>query len=218
MAHDGEHHGHSHGNGQPHPFQPDDPEPATHHEFMGVALRELLIEKGIYTADEEREKIEQLQAASPATGAKIAARAWVDPDFKARLLSDANAAIAELGFDPTSPMIVIENRPGLHNVIVCTLCSCYPRMLLGPQPAWYKSGNYRARVVREPRAVLAEFGTGLSDDTRIVVHDSTAEMRYMVLPERPAGTEAWSEERLAELVTRDSLIGVTTAAEPPRQA
>lgn len=209
-------HDHGHGDGQPHrhPFQPDDPEPSTHHEFMGVALRELLIEKGIFTADEERTRIEQLQAASPATGAKIVARAWVDPAFRDKLLSDANGAIAELGIDPAHPMIVIENRPGLHNVIVCTLCSCYPRMLLGPQPAWYKSGNYRARVVREPRAVLAEFGTELPDDTRIVVHDSTAEMRYMVMPERPAGTDGWSEEQLAALVTRDALIGVTQALDP----
>lgn len=209
-------HGHGHGDDAPHrhPFQPDDPEPATRHEFMGVALRALLIEKGIYSADEERAKIEQLQAASPAVGAKIVARAWSDPAFKERLATDANGAIAELGIDPTHPMIVVENRPGLHNVIVCTLCSCYPRMLLGPQPAWYKSGNYRARVVREPRAVLAEFGTALPDDTRIVVHDSTAEMRYMVVPERPVGTDGWTEEQLAELVTRDSLIGVTKATTP----
>ena len=197
-----------------HPFQPDDPEPSSYHEFLGVALRELLIEKGVFTAEEERRKIEELQAATPAAGAKICAHAWADPGYKARLLADANPAIRELGFDPTYPMIVVENRPDLHNVIVCTLCSCYPRMLLGPQPAWYKSADYRARVVHEPRAVLAEFGTEVAEDTEIVVHDSTAEMRYMVLPERPAGTEGWSDARLAGLITRDSLIGVSRALAP----
>ena len=197
-----------------HPSQPDDPEPATYHEFLGVALRELLIEKGVFTADEERAKIEYIQAASPANGARIVARAWVDPDFKARLLADPKPAIRELGLDPAHELIVVENTPAVHNVIVCTLCSCYPRMLLGPQPAWYKSKNYRARVVHEPRQVLAEFGTAVPDTTELVVHDSTAEMRYMVLPERPAGTEGWSEEALAELVTRDSLIGVCRARQP----
>ncbi len=197
-----------------HPPQPDDPEPSTYHEFLGVALRELLIEKGVFDAAEERAQIEALQAASPANGAQICARAWVDPAFKARLLADADAAIAELGLSATFPLIVLENRPGVHNVIVCTLCSCYPRSLLGPQPAWYKSGNYRARVVAEPRAVLAEFGTEIDADTEVVVHDSTAEMRYMVLPERPAGTDGWDEARLADLVTRDALIGVCRARAP----
>ncbi len=194
-----------------HPPQLDDPEPATYHEFLGVALRELLIEKGVFSADEERQQIETLQAATPANGAKICARAWVDPAFKARLLNDADEAIRELGLESTFPLIVLENRPGLHNVVVCTLCSCYPRSLLGPQPAWYKSGGYRARVVAEPRAVLAEFGTQVADDWRVVVHDSTAEMRYMVLPERPAGTDGWTEAQLADLVTRDALIGVCRA-------
>lgn len=205
-----------HGEGVPHrhPPQPDDPEPTTHHELLGVALRELLIEKGVFTAEEERRKIEELQAASPANGARICARAWVDPAFKARLMEDASAAVRELGLEPGAPLIVLENTPRRHNVIVCTLCSCYPRMLLGPQPAWYKSGNYRARVVREPRAVLAEFGTEVADGVELLVHDSTAEMRYMVLPERPAGTEGWSEEQLAALVTRDSLIGVSRALTP----
>lgn len=197
-----------------HPTQPDDPEPATYHEFLGVALRELLIEKEIFSAEEERAKIEYIQAASPANGARIVARAWVDPAFKARLLADANPAIRELGLDPAHNMIVVENTPAVHNVIVCTLCSCYPRMLLGPQPAWYKSKNYRARVVHEPRQVLAEFGTEVPESTALRVHDSTAEMRYLVLPERPAGTEGWSEEALAELITRDALIGVSPARRP----
>ena len=211
MPQDTHSHGHSHA---PHPFQPDDPEPKSHHELLGVALRELLIEKGLFTADDERRTIERLQAASPATGARIVAHAWADPDFKARLLAEPNAAIEEIGIDCPHPMIVVENTPAVHNVIVCTLCSCYPRMLLGPQPAWYKSGNYRARVVHEPRAVLREFGTELPDDVELRVHDSTAEMRYMVLPRRPAGTEGWGEAQLAELVTRDSLIGVCEATRP----
>ena len=208
-------HPHEHGPGHaPHPFQPDHPEPKTQHELLGVALRELLIEKGLFTADDERRVIERLEAASPANGARITARAWSDPDYRARLLSEPNAAIEELGLDCPHPMIVVENDEAVHNVIVCTLCSCYPRMLLGPQPAWYKSGNYRARVVHEPRAVLREFGTELAEEVEIRVHDSTAEMRYMVLPRRPAGTEGWSEERLAELVTRDSLIGVCHTRQP----
>ena len=197
-----------------HPPQPDDPEPRSDYEFLGVALRQLLIEKGIYSAEQERQRIELLQAASPANGARIVARAWVDPGYRARLLSEPNAAIEEIGLDCVHPMIVVENTPEQHNVIVCTLCSCYPRMLLGPQPAWYKSANYRRRVVREPRKVLAEFGTEVPLDVEIRVHDSTAEMRYMILPRRPEGTEGWDEERLAELVTRDSLIGVSHPKQP----
>ena len=176
---------------------------------MGLALRELLIEKGIYTAEAERARIEMLEAASPANGARIVARAWTDPAFKTRLLADPNPAIETLGLDPFNPIHVLENTEAVHNVIVCTLCSCYPRQLLGPQPAWYKSRAYRARVVREPRVVLAEFGTHLPEGVTVRVHDSTAELRYMVLPRRPAGTEGWSEADLAELVTRDCLIGVS---------
>jgi nitrile hydratase len=142
-------------------------------------------------------------------GAKVVARAWVDPAYKARLLANGSAAAEEIGLE-VGPLklIVVENTPRVHNVIVCTLCSCYPRMLLGIPPEWYKSRDYRSRVVREPRAVLAEFGTRLPDDTDIRVHDSTADMRYMVLPMRPGGTDGWDEARLAGLVTRDSLIGV----------
>jgi nitrile hydratase len=146
-------------------------------------------------------------------GAKMVARAWLDAAYKARMLASGSAAAEELGLD-VGPLklIVVENTPAVHNVIVCTLCSCYPRMLLGIPPEWYKSRAYRSRVVREPRAVLAEFGTRLPDDVDIRVHDSTADMRYMVLPLRPRGTDGWDEERLAALVTRDSLIGV---ARPP---
>jgi nitrile hydratase subunit alpha len=152
-----------------------------------------------------------LTHAQPANGAKLVARAWVDADFAARLLEDGNAAAAELGIDLSHwapvKLRVVANAPGEHNLIVCTLCSCYPLALLGPSPSWYKSDAYRSRAVRDPRSVLAEFGTRLPDDTRITVWDSTAEVRYMVLPLRPAGTEAATEEALQAFVTRNGLIG-----------
>ena len=189
-------------------FQPDHPEPTSDAARVGLALRELLIEAGHYTAEEERDVIAAMQGASPENGAKIVARAWTDSGYRARLLADGKAAIKELGFDlDPYEFTVMENTDSIHNVIVCTLCSCYPRALLGMSPAWYKSGSYRARIVREPRKVLAEFGIEFGDDVEVRVHDSTAELRYMVLPQRPAGTEDWTEERLAGLVTRDSLIG-----------
>ncbi|MEE8273477.1 MAG: nitrile hydratase subunit alpha, partial [Alphaproteobacteria bacterium] len=182
---------------------------------LGLAMRELLIEKGVFTADEERRAIEAMEARSPAMGARIVARAWTDPDYKARLLADGRPAAEELGAEVTAAqLVVVESTAKVHNVIVCTLCSCYPRSVLGLPPAWYKSTDYRKRVVYEPRAVLAEFGTRLADDVEVRVHDSTADMRYLVLPMRPAGTEGWSEEKLAALVTRDSMIGVTAALEP----
>ena len=189
-------------------FQPDHPEPTSDAALIGLALRELLIENGHYTAEEEQAVIAKMQGASPENGARIVAHAWADPEYKARLLADGANAIRELGFelDPFE-FTVMENTDAVHNVIVCTLCSCYPRALLGMSPAWYKSKNYRARVVREPRAVLAEFGVELSDDVAVRVHDSTAELRYMVLPQRPPGTESWAEDELAALITRDSLIG-----------
>ena len=189
-------------------FQPDHPEPTTEAARIGLALRELLIEAGHYTVDEEREVISTMQGATPENGAAIVARAWVDADYKVRLLNNGIDAIRELGFDlQPYEFTVMENTEDVHHVIVCTLCSCYPRALLGISPAWYKSGSYRARVVREPRSVLREFGVNLGDDVEIRVHDSTAELRYMVLPQRPAGTVDWSEDELASLVTRDALIG-----------
>ena len=149
-----------------------------------------------------------MQGASPENGARIVVRAWTDPAYRKRLLDNGAAAIRELGFElEPYEFTVMENTSAVHNVIVCTLCSCYPRALLGMSPAWYKSKNYRARVVREPRRVLAEFGVRLDDSVEVRVHDSTAELRYMVLPQRPAGTRDWPAERLAALVTRDSLIG-----------
>lgn len=189
-------------------FQPDHPEPTTDAARVGLALRELLIEAGHYTAEEEQVVIAAMQGASPENGGRIVARAWTDPAYRARLLDNGKEAIKELGFDlDPYEFTVMENTPDTHNVIVCTLCSCYPRALLGMSPAWYKSSSYRARVVRDPRAVLAEFGVDIPDDVDVRVHDSTAELRYMVLPLRPDGTDDWDEDRLAALVTRDSLIG-----------
>jgi nitrile hydratase len=189
-------------------FQPDHEEPTTDAARVGLALRELLIEAGHYTAEEEQAVIASMQGASPENGGRIVAKAWTDADYKQRLLANGAKAIRELGYElEPYEFTVMENTDDIHNVIVCTLCSCYPRALLGMSPAWYKSSSYRARVVREPRAVLAEFGVELSDDVDVRVHDSTAELRYMVLPQRPEGTADWTEEKLAKLITRDSLVG-----------
>ncbi len=183
--------------------------PLTYFQLMEISLRELLVEKGVVTEQAIGDALADMRARTPERGAKVVARAWVDPAFKARLLENGTRACEEYGVDvPGLRLVVVENTPAVHNVIVCTLCSCYPRMLLGIPPDWYKSGNYRSRVVREPRVVLAELGTRIPDSVRIRVHDSTADMRYLVLPMRPAGTEGWSEERLAALVTRDCMIGV----------
>ena len=185
--------------------------PATYHQLLGTALRELLIEKGVFTAAEVRDTVERMDARSPAQGAAMVARAWVDPGYKARLLADGSAAAAELGVEVgATRLMVVENTLGVHNLIVCTLCSCYPRAVLGLPPAWYKSTAYRARAVREPRALLAEFGTAVADGVEVRVHDSTAELRYLVLPLRPAGTVGLGEGALADLVGRDAMIGVAT--------
>jgi nitrile hydratase len=211
-----EHHDHHHGHGHHHdPARADPDDRLSHWQAMEIAVRELLIAKGIVTADEVRAAVEAMDARSPAQGARVVARAWSDPAYKARLLADGTAAVQELGIEmAATKLIVVENRPGLHNLVVCTLCSCYPRMLLGLPPDWYKSRAYRSRAVREPRAVLSEFGTLLPDSVEVRVHDSTADMRYLVLPERPAGTAGWSEARLAQLVSRDSMIGVTRPVAP----
>ena len=186
--------------------------PLTYFQLMEVSLRELLVEKGVVSDTEVDAVAADMKSRGPERGAKVVARAWTDPAYKQRLLADGTKACEELGLDvPALRLVVVENTPQVHNVIVCTLCSCYPRMLLGLPPDWYKSSNYRSRVVREPRAVLAEFGTRIPDEVAIRVHDSTADMRYMVLPLRPAGTEGWSEQRLAGIVTRDSMIGVALA-------
>lgn len=200
----------------PHPKQPDTEDGEfTDYMAMAAAVGNLLIEKNIISRDDLRATIESIDSRSPADGAKVIARAWVDPAFKSRLLEDANAAADELGLDAgTIPIRAVENTPEVHNVIVCTLCSCYPRMLLGLPPDWYKSRAYRSRAVREPREVLREFGTEIADDVEVRVHDSTADLRYMVIPMRPEGTENLSEDELAALVNRDSMIGVTTAGKP----
>ena len=175
------------------------------------AIEALLLEKGILTEPEVQDRISDMEARSPANGAKLVARAWVDEDFKELLLSDGKSAASELGIDPEHPaeFVVVENTPEVHNLIVCTLCSCYPRAILGRPPDWYKSFNYRSRAVREPRAVMREFGFEPPESVDVVVHDSTADVRYMVLPMRPPGTEEMGEEELAALVTRDSLVGVS---------
>ncbi len=198
-----------HGHHHPHPTQPDiEDQPFEYYQVMAEAVGELLIEKGVFSAADLRKTIESIDARSPADGAKVVARAWVDPAFKKKLLEDGNAAAGELGIDAgVIPIKVVENTETLHNVICCTLCSCYPRLLLGLPPDWYKARAFRSRVVREPRAVLAEFGTVIPDEIEVKVHDSTADLRYMVLPLRPAGTEAMSEAELAPLVTRDCMIG-----------
>ena len=184
-------------------------QPLTYFQLMEVSLRELLVEKGVVTDAQVDETLEDMRRRGPERGARGVARAWTDPEFRKRLLADGTAACEELGLDvPALRLVVVESTPEVHNVIVCTLCSCYPRMLLGLPPDWYKSRNYRSRVVREPRIVLAEFGLEVPGDVQIRVHDSTAEMRYMVLPLRPPGTGGWSEERLASIVTRDCMIGV----------
>ena len=183
--------------------------PFTYYQLMETSLRELLVEKGLLTNEQVNAEVAAMRARQPERGARVVARAWVDAAYKKRLLANGTAACEELGLEiPGLHLVVVENTPQVHNAIVCTLCSCYPRVLLGIPPDWYKSRNYRSRMVREPRAVLQEFGLHIADSVQIRVHDSTADMRYMVLPMRPKGTEGWDEQRLAGIVTRDSMIGV----------
>jgi nitrile hydratase len=188
----------------------------SYYEIMEIAVRELLIEKKLLGPGEIRRQIEVLDSRTPALGARIVAKAWVDAAFKARLLQSGRKACEEFGisFYDDTQLIVLENTEKIHNVIVCTLCSCYPRALLGLPPDWYKLKPYRARTVSEPRAVLAEFGTVIPEDVEVRVSDSTAMVRYLVLPFRPSGTEALTEEELAALVTRDAMIGVVMVKGP----
>ena len=216
MPHDHDH-SHSHDDTAPQhpPLRPDQDDTITYWRAMEIAVRALLIDKGILTADEVRRAVEDMDSRTPLQGARIVAKAWVDPDYRKLLLSDGNAACRELDVDGgIYKLVVVENTDDVHNVIVCTLCSCYPRWLLGLPPDWYKSRNYRSRAISEPREVLKEFGTQVADDAVVRVHDSTADMRYLVLPKRPAGTDGWSEDKLAALVTRDSMIGVAFATSP----
>ena len=195
-----------------------DDEIARRNAVRAEALEALLVERGVVRP----ELIDAIVARferdiGPMNGARVVARAWVDPGFRSRLLADGWSAIKELDLQTgpeNTPIVVLPNEPGMHHVVVCTLCSCYPSALLGLPPSWYKSPPYRSRVVREPRVVLRELGLDLPADTEVQVWDSSAEVRYMVLPERPPGTDAWSEERLASLVTRDAMIGVARAIAP----
>ena len=190
-----------------------------YYEIMEIAVRELLIEKKVIEPSEVRRMLEVMDSRTPALGAKVVARAWVDPEFRARLLAANNgrAACEELGIDffEDTQLIVLENTDKVYNLICCTLCSCYPREIMGLPPDWYKLKPYRARAVKEPRSLLAEFGTIIPDDVEIRVSDSTAMVRFLVLPQRAQGTDNWSEEELAALVTRDAMIGVVRVEIPP---
>jgi nitrile hydratase len=187
------------------------PEPLAPVEARVAAIEAVLVEQGLFDTEALDAIVENFEHnLGPMNGAKVVARAWVDPDYRRRLLEDGTAAIAELGFGGPEGdhMVVVENTPSVHNLVVCTLCSCYPWPVLGLPPAWYKSPPYRSRAVREPRALLAEMGTVVRDDVAIHVWDSSAEVRYLVLPERPPGTENLTEDELASLMTRDAMIGV----------
>ncbi len=207
--HDHDHdHDHHHGHGHEHPQSADDP------AIRVEAIESLLVEAGLVTPDKIDALVDRYQHdIGPMNGARVVAKAWTDPAYRERLLDDATAAIAELGYGGAQgeKMVAVENSDEVHNLVVCTLCSCYPWPVLGLPPSWYKSHEYRSRAVREPRAVLAEFGTELSTDTEVKVWDSSAEIRYLVLPQRPEGTDGLSEDELAALVGRDSMIGVRMA-------
>ncbi len=186
-----------------------------HYQAMELAVSALMIDKGYFTEADMAAEIDAMAKRTPDIGAAVVAQAWTDPDFKARLLADGTAACESIGLDmgPTR-LMVVESTETVHNVIVCTLCSCFPRMLMGIPPDWYKSEEYRSRVVREPRVVLKEFGTQPGANVSVRVHDNSADMRYLVLPKRPEGTDGMSREELAKLVTRDSMIGVKIVEAP----
>jgi nitrile hydratase subunit alpha len=208
MPHDHEHHGHDHDHDHSH---------WSEMELRVRALESVLVEKGYVDPAAVDALIETYETkVGPRNGAKVVAKAWADPAYRERLRADATSAIAELGFTGRQGehMVAVENTPEEHHLVVCTLCSCYPWPVLGLPPVWYKSAPYRSRAVLEPRAVLAEFGLQLPEATRIRVWDSTAEIRYLVVPMRPEGTQGWSEERLADLVTRDSMIGTGLPLRP----
>jgi nitrile hydratase len=200
-------HDHEHSHDGHHPEAPSEVEARV------LALESLLIEKGLIKSSDVDEIISTFERdIGPMIGAKVVARAWVDPAYRERLVSNGGEAVRELGFayPASTPLAVLENRPGVHNAVVCTLCSCYPWAVLGLPPVWYKSAPYRSRMVSEPRAVLEEFGLRLPAEVAVNVWDSSSDLRYMVLPERPEGTEGWSEEQLAAIVTRDCMIGVAS--------
>jgi len=205
MAENGHHEGHGHGDN------------AEYYVLRAAAMQALLIEKGVCTLEDILTMADKIDSRSPKDGAKILAHAWLDPEYKKRLLADAEAAFLELGYDlpETSPTItVVENTNEVHNMAVCTLCSCFPRAIIGRPPAWYKELAYRSKVVVDPRGVLQEFGTVIDEAVQVKVIDSSADYRYLVLPMRPAGTEGMTEEQLAELITQESMIGVGLALSP----
>jgi nitrile hydratase len=181
-----------------------------------LAMHELLVEKGVIDENEVDDAIEAWSKRVPSNGATLVAKAWSDPEFRTRLLEHPKETVIESGFVPehNADIIVLENTSEVQHMVVCTLCSCYPTALLGPPPDWYKSFSYRSRAVTEPRAVMSEFGLELEDETEVRVVDSNSELRFLVIPRRPAGTEGWSVDQLAELVNRNSMIGVTAATEP----
>lgn len=204
-----------HDHAHPHDPAPEETLPG-YFDLMETAVRELLVERRLVGAGEIRRQIEVLDSRNPALGARVVAQAWTDAGFRSRLLADGRSACEELGisFYDETLLIVLENTDAVHNLVVCTLCSCYPRPVLGLPPDWYKQKPYRARAVREPRSVLAEFGTDITENVRIQVSDSTAMVRFLVLPQRPAGTEGWPASRLEGLVTRDAMIGVVRDLAP----
>ena len=185
----------------------------SHWAKRAYAMRDILIEKGVVTEDDIRQQAEFTESKTPANGARLVARAWTDPDFKAKLMADPKKVCAEMGIDASTlnEFVILENTDRVRHMVVCTLCSCYPRPILGRPPDWYKSFNYRKRAVNDPRGVMREFGLEVDEDVEVRVHDSTADMRYLVIPARPAGTEGLSVEELEKLVTRDSMIGVMDA-------
>ncbi len=210
-------HGHTHDEPEVHAPSPDEPPPASEWEFLEKALSELLVETGVIEEADVQRMMNFTESRNPALGAKVVARAWTDSGFRDRLLCDARKTLREemeIDVGTIAELEAVENTDKLHHVVVCTLCSCYPRNLLGTPPAWYKSREYRSRAVREPRIVLKEFGTVLPSDVSIRVLDSTADLRYLVIPKRPGGTEGWPADRLEALVSRDSMIGTALASDP----
>ena len=211
-------HDHDHHHDHDHAPISDQDGPISRYELLETAIRELLIEKGLFSAADLHAQIDATESRNPALGADLVAKAWSDPGFKANLIDDPRATLGEMGIDvgAIAELQVVENTDDLHHVVVCTLCSCYPRMILGVPPAWYKSTAYRSRVVKDPRGVLQEFGLELTDTTKVRVLDSTADLRFLVIPRRPPGTEELDEAALAlaQLVTRDSMIGTAEALGP----
>ena len=209
-------HDHDHHHDHDHAPISDQDGPISRYELLEAAIRELLTEKGLFSAADLHAQIDATESRNPALGADLVAKAWVDPAFKANLIDDPRATLGEMGIDvgAIAELQVVENTDDLHHVVVCTLCSCYPRMILGVPPAWYKSTAYRSRVVKDPRGVLQEFGLELTDTTKVRVLDSTADLRFLVIPRRPPGTDGLDEAALAQLVTRDSMIGTAEALDP----